>query len=704
MAKFPRTAALALFRVHIENGLSVAAGVGLTGLLAGWALGFDAAVAAASGAVAISVSDQPDPLRQKPWVLGWSLLIGLVFSSLAVFAPFWLAPYSFIAVVAATGIWTGVISAYGKRALSLSMTGVLTLVYAMGHHFSTPGDAAFYLDFFMAGALVYALYAGVFALLFDDRARRLALAEAMGGFSTYLRAQAALYNPDMEGPTAFRGLIDAHATLIERLQTARDVVFSRHTYRTQRKRIDSLIALLDAFETMLASDADFALLRRSERRDLKWRFNQFISAMADDVEALTLALRQRKAHVALRPTKNEDAALIEAVHEANENAPESQAVDHAWFVTANKLKLADEDISLLAYRLDCDTPPSGMAREFNLALFQQRTPQGLGVLLRQLDLSSPAMRFGIRLALAMSAGLGITLIFPHFAHANWIILTIALIMRANYSVTSKRRWDRVTGTLIGCAVAVALILVSPAWLLMVVMVAGIGLAHAYAGVKYRITAIGASISSLVLLHFSAPLAHPQFFERIADTLIGAALSYVFAFLLPNWEHNELPRLVQGLLKADEGFAEAALRPFHEQQPYRLARKRILDAVAQLAATIRRLADEPNANRRTLAALNELLSANYALASDLASMPILMKLRGPELDTPRAEAVIGETRTHVTQMLSGGKSMAPRDIAFGPGENFAMTVLSRRLNHIAESAAKVARLAARPAIQKETRHA
>ena len=43
MANIPRAAALAMFRIHIENGLSVAAGVGLTGLIAGWALGFDAA-------------------------------------------------------------------------------------------------------------------------------------------------------------------------------------------------------------------------------------------------------------------------------------------------------------------------------------------------------------------------------------------------------------------------------------------------------------------------------------------------------------------------------------------------------------------------------------------------------------------------------------------------------------------------------------
>ena len=237
------------------------------------------------------------------------------------------------------------------------------------------------------------------------------------------------------------------------------------------------------------------------------------------------------------------------------------------------------------------------------------------------------MRFGIRLSLAMTAGLVLTLIFPRFAHANWVLLTIALIMRANFSITRRRRWDRITGTLIGCAVAVMLIAVAPPALLLAVIVLAIGLSHAYAGVQYRITAVGASISSLLLLHFSAPLVHPQFFERVVDTLIGAGLSYAFGFLLPNWERNDLPRLVKELLAADGIYADAALRRVHLRQPYRLARKRTLDAVAQLSGAIRRLADEPKTNRRTLATLNELLGANYALASDLASMPVLMKVRG-----------------------------------------------------------------------------
>ena len=89
----------------------------------------------------------------------------------------------------------------------------------------------------------------------------------------------------------------------------------------------------------------------------------------------------------------------------------------------------------------------------------------------------------------MTAGLALTLVFPRFAHANWVLLTIALIMRANYSVTSQRRWDRVTGTLIGCALAVSFINTLPAAVLLLFIVLAVGTSHAYGMVAYRVTAV-----------------------------------------------------------------------------------------------------------------------------------------------------------------------------------------------------------------------
>jgi uncharacterized membrane protein YccC len=702
MATLTRSISLALFRAHIENGLSVAIGVGLTGVTIGFGLGFPAAVAAGSAALCVSISDRTDPLRQKGWIMGFAFLSTVFFTALSSFARF--STPAFIAATAFVGLWAGLISAYGRWVLSLAMTSVLAFVLAMGQTLASPSDAADHLILTVCGALGYTTYAVAVAFMFDDRSRRLLLAEAMHAFAAYLRAKAALYNPDATGPAAFRALIDAHANLADRLQTARDSLFARRQRRMQLKRIDTLIALLDAFETVLSSDADIEMLRAAPHRELMWRLNGFVGQMADEVERLTLALRVRRGHPQSFNHAEQARLLQDAVTDARAATPDDPVIQ-AYASTANKLVLADSYVGALALALEDATPPSDLARRLNLDLFRQEAPRGLGLLAQQFRWRAPALRYAIRLSLAMVAGLSLTLWFNRFDHANWVLLTIALIMRANYSVTRRRRWDRVTGTLIGCALAVTFINTLPAPVLLLFIVLAVGVSHAYGLVAYRVTAIGASISSLLLLHFVAPLAHPQFFERIVDTLIGAGLSWAFSYLLPSWESEDLPKTVRGLLEADAGFADAALHLVPVNQSYRLARKKAVDAVAQLSGAIRRLADEPNVNRRALAALGELLGANYLLASDLSSMPVLVKLRVHELDTPTASAVVAQTRERVVAILKPDNPHHPetatpqRDSMAGMGTNAAMEVLARRLDHIEHSARKVARLAARPVIER-----
>jgi uncharacterized membrane protein YccC len=702
MAILPRSFSLAVFRAHLENGLSVAVGVGLTGLCMGLTLGFPAAVAAATGALCVSIADRADPLRQKTWIMGFAFLGACFFTALASFTIF--SRPAFIVAVAFTGLWAGLISAYGKWVLSLAMTCVLAFVLAMGQHFAGLSEAADHLMLFVCGALAYTTYAVAIAWLFDDRIRRLLLAEAMRAFVDYLRAKAALYNPDTEGPAAFRALIDTHAILADRLQSARDSLFARRSHRMHLKRIDTLIALLDAFETVLSADADIEALRHTSQRELMWRLNAFVHTMADEVEHLTLALRDRHGHATPRPHTDVARQLVEAVAAAREAQPDD-AVLHAFTSTSNKLVLADTYVAALATALDDDTAPSNLAATLDLNAFQQTAPRGIGLLLRQFRWQSSALRYAIRLSLAMTTGFALTLIFPRFAHANWVLLTIALIMRANYSVTRRRRWDRVTGTLIGCALAVTFINTLPAPMLLLFIVLAVGTSHAYGLVQYRITAIGASISSLLLLHFVDPLLHPQFFERIVDTLIGAGLSWAFSYLLPSWERDDLPKTVRNLLFADAGFADAALRRQHITQRYRLARKNALDAVAQLSGAIRRLADEPNTNRRALASLNELLGANYLLASDLSSMPVLVKLRAHELDEAGADAALAQARERVVALLAPDAADVQQDGRAPQRSRFAdlhgsvaMEVLGRRLDHIEHAARRVARLAARPVLE------
>ena len=106
--------------------------------------------------------------------------------------------------VAFTGFWAGLISAYGKWVLSLAMSCVLAFVFAMGEYFASISEATDHLVLAVCGAMTYTTYSVIMAWLFDDRSRRLLLAEAMRAFADYLRAKAALYNPDAEGPAGFR--------------------------------------------------------------------------------------------------------------------------------------------------------------------------------------------------------------------------------------------------------------------------------------------------------------------------------------------------------------------------------------------------------------------------------------------------------------------------------------------------------------------
>jgi uncharacterized membrane protein YccC len=179
---------------------------------------------------------------------------------------------------------------------------------------------------------------------------------------------------------------------------------------------------------------------------------------------------------------------------------------------------------------------------------------------------------------------------------------------------------------------------------------------------------------------------------------------VFSYLLPHWERYDLPGTVRNLLAADAQFADAVLRRQPAYGAYRLGRKKAMDAVAALSGALRRLSDEPNVNRRSLAALGELLGANYLLASDLSSMPVLLKLRAADLG-PQVDATIDATRTRVVALLSpeadeqAAQDMLDRDSFHSLQGDAAQEILARRLAHIEHAARKVARLSGRKVLEQ-----
>ena len=697
-----RRLGLALFRLHIENGIAVALGMAVVGAGFAFAFGLSVTVLAYTGALCASIVDQPSRFSIKPPIFAGTVLATSLISLLAA-----LSGGSAIALgglVAALSFGAALISAYGRRALGVGISGVLALVLGMSGQKDSLGVAVQHTAIFAMGGAAYALFALAMGAFLDDRNRRVALGEALRAFANYLRSKAAVFDSADTHKAALRALIEVNGVLAENLQIARDMIYAGTMTSRRLLYANALTTLVDCFEQILSSDADIEILRRSRHRHLLRRMQSLTADFAHDIESLVLALAARRTDI---PAPNHRAQLRAMADEITRlaQAPPADAEEEiaraAFSSTHTKLTRAVAQLDKLFTVIRTAQPLADRQRVLNLAAFMHQETTSPRVLLAQFKSSSPTMRYAIRLTLAMTAGYAITLLFPDYVHGGWILLTTALIMRANYSITRQRRNDRVLGTLLGCIVAAVLIRFLPgAWPLAAIIVT-VGVSHAFGTVNYRITALSASVSALLLLHFIYPDTQPLFFERILDTLIGAALATGFSFLLPSWERRNVPQLVKALIKSNCVFAEQALMRVPVEQTYRLARRNALDSVSALSSAARRLLDEPGTDRRALAALNELLSANYLLASDLASVRTALLARADELDARATDEVLSAARGIVLDTLADDRKVRAerpdhlrrRGLSELPA-TAALPFLRRRLLHIERSARNVAALAAR----------
>ena len=640
-ATWRRDAARTLLRHHLQNGLAVSAALAAVAFGADLWRGTDAAVLASVGAMCVSIVDLPATLASKARMMGGALAGTSAVALLGGLAS--ATPIAMAAVVAATSVALALATAFGRTAVTLAISGVLSLVIGLALPTATAAVAVQRTELILGGGGAYALIALAIAVVTLDRERRMALNEALIAFSAYLRARAALFDASRDPDAALAAVIERHAAMIDALQNARQIVFGG---RRSPRWVGAMIALIDAYEAALAGDSDWESLRTPPQEPALRVLESATRALADDVDGIALAL---VAPLAAMPAIDRRAAL------AHGTAPDGGAAALPGASGAKLSRLIERIARLAAVVAAGDAAPP-VPDGVDVAAFLDRRPAALATLRAQASTSSPVARYALRLTLAMLLGYAVTLALPHGVHGGWVLLTIALIMRGSYAVTRQRRNDRLIGTLAGCAVMALLLPIMPDRAVVAGVIVAVGVSHAYASVNYRITSFAASAGALMFLHFLEPGAR-FIAQRVLDTVIGAGISGAFAFVLPNWEWRDVPRLVDALLAADLRYARLALEWAPPEQPYRIARKRALDAFSALVATTRRLSSEPKRHAGDFAALHRLLAANYLFASDLASVRSLLRAARGALDAPEAQRSLRETGARVIETLTHGDTAA-----------------------------------------------
>jgi uncharacterized membrane protein YccC len=629
MPRWPRSQNLTRLFVgqHIINGVSVGAGVVVVALVAASIFGFTAGQPATLGAISASISDLPAPWREK----ARTLIFGFALAMLSTIAiqlalPWPVAALLMIGVISFVG---GLITGLGRWAVAVGMQVVIPMVFILGFPRETYSGALRIELLLAGGGLAYIAIALVATIFTDISARRMVASETIREFSIYLRAVASIFDPDQDLAAAYGATIRQQSALSDQLQSARALLLERPGTVGERMRLSASIGiLLDALDAVIAAQCDVELIRQTPgAAAVLARIGDALRVGSLDLGHLSIELLTT-GHPTLPPDHQLaiDALKREAARvEAEGMDPKARA---ALDATTWRLVLSLSHVRRLEQSLSRDAIARAAIGDVDLAAFIPKRNYALSGLAAHLSPESPVLRFAARLSLAMMAGAVVAQSLGDDRHGNWVLLTIAVVMRAGHGLTRQRRDDRVIGTLVGCVLAAGSVAYLPAGALVAVQGLAVTVVHSFARLNYRISSTGASVMALVSLHLVQPSASAPILVRLADTLVGAAIAHLFNYFWPRWEFLDAPQLASRLQSQLAAFASAALRSDVSEHDYRLARKNVIEAMAALSDSAGRMAIEPMTARKGLDEMAGLLIRAYSLVAQLSAARLATRAGAP----------------------------------------------------------------------------
>jgi uncharacterized membrane protein YccC len=590
----------------LRNALGVA-----LPLAAGVALGQVAVgLAIATGALNVSFSDGQEPYAQRARrMLAASGLVGL-----AVFAGELAGHHAAAAVLVATG-WAfaaGMMVSLSTTAADLGVISLVTLVVYAASPQSL--DRAIFSGLFaMLGGLFQTMLALAFWPLRRYGPERRALAEL------YLKLADAADKPfeaSLSPPAS------AESTAAQNALRTLDQV---HSVESERFRL-----LLSQAERIRLSLLMLARLRTRIGREhtggmATGLLTRFLQTSSKILAIVGESLEEGEPAQSVPDCQQELTAVSEALRTLD--AAESEAV-------ATMVQDARFQTDALAGQLRSAVDLAAYATAEGLAAFDRREARRpwrlrlegpMATLRANLNLQSAAFRHAMRLAACVGLGelLGRTV---SLHRAYWLPMTIAIVLKPDFTATFSRGVLRLAGTFAGLLFATGLFHILPPGLGMeVIAIAALMYALRWLGpANYGLFVTAVTALVVLLIAMTGVTPKDVMLARGLNTAAGGAIALAAYALWPTWERTQVREALAQLLDAYRTYFRA-IRDSYEHP--RAARSPELDLVrlpgrlarSNLEASVDRLLAEPGTNGDTAAVLAAILASSHRLVHAMMAL-------------------------------------------------------------------------------------
>jgi uncharacterized membrane protein YccC len=263
-----------------------------------------------------------------------------------------------------------------------------------------------------------------------------------------------------------------------------------------------------------------------------------------------------------------------------------------------------------------------------------------------------------------------------------------LILKPAYSLSKRRNFERLTGTLFGAVVGLILLFfIKDTHALFVLMIVYMIGTYVFIRTNYLIAVT--LLTPYVLLLFY--LLYPSNFQvilsdRVIDTVIGSAIAFLANLLIiPSWEHERITDFMTGALQANIDYFRDVSGAFVGRQAtvqqYKLSRKKAFVALANLSDALSRMLSEPRSQQKSITEMHQFVVSNHMLTSHIATLAYYVDPFAARYADPAYEPVIDDVVYRLEQTVNLLEDRPP--LRHSTANKEALRVLNDRVNVLME---------------------
>ena len=627
---------------YLTEGVRITAGIVLPAVIFNHFNLLSVGIVISLGAMSTSIPDTPGPILHRKNGMLVCIFLSTLIAMLTGFAtsfPLLLA----VLILLACFIFS-MLGVYGARANSIGVASLLVMVLSMDRHhegWAVVINAAYIL----AGGLWYMLLS---LLLYSFRPFKLAqqaLGDCIIATANYLRIRSSFYEKEVDYEATYQRMLTQQSEVHEQQNLVRELLFKDSSILNESSITGSVLVMMftdivDLFERTMNAYHDYKDLQEViNDEEIFEQYRLLILELSNELDEIGIAVKSGRAseETGLLATQlNKTTAFFDAFRDTHRTA---ENLDE--FITMRHILNSIQDIAGRIHTLHLYTTYNkeltrkiALPADYDKFITHQQIDAKL--LLDNFTLQSNTFRHAVRISIATLVGFVISLLFP-VGHSYWILLTIIVILKPAYSLTKKRNYQRLAGTVLGAFIGLlVLYFIKDNQLLFVIMLLMMIGTYSLMRINYMISVIFMTPYILLLFHLLSNASFTTIIEdRIADTAIGFVIAFVAnLLLLPAWEHEKMGNYMQQAINSNKLYFMDVAAAFTGNPVtnlvYKISRKNAFVALANVSDAYNRMVAEPKSKQKNRQQLYQFVVLNHMLTSHIATlasyvMPLSAKL-------------------------------------------------------------------------------